>query len=298
VRRASGDKQTGPVVAQPNVQAPQTATMGRVKTQWTGNLSVPEVEAAPAKKSRLPMILGAAILAGGAAAAAAVMATRGGGTAPTPAPGSASGAPPVVSAPATPPTTPTTPVSTPPTPPPPTPPAEVPLAFERTQIRLDSAPSKADVLDPASGKVIGHTPFSFTLPASHKPRQFGLHRGGYVDALVEIVPDRPKIEYTEPLERGAATSRPPVVHHATTPTTPTTPTSSDTPVTRPGEIKPPPGEIKSPPAEIKPPPGEIKPPPGEIKPPPGEIKPPPKRPEDEIELKADPSRAGSGSSTP
>src|ERR1041384_7590102 len=75
VRRASGDKQTGPVVAQPNVQAPQTATMGRVKTQWTGNLSVPEVEVAPVKKSRMPMILGAAILAGGAAAAAAVMAT-------------------------------------------------------------------------------------------------------------------------------------------------------------------------------------------------------------------------------
>ena len=71
VRRASGDKQTGPVVAQPNVQAPQTATMGRVKTQWTGNLSVPEVEVAPVKKSRMPMILGAAILAGGAAAAAA-----------------------------------------------------------------------------------------------------------------------------------------------------------------------------------------------------------------------------------
>src|SRR5262249_23527421 len=134
VRRASGDKQTGPVVAQPNVQAPPTATMGRVKTQWTGNLSVPEVEAAPAQKSRLPLIPGAAPRGGGAAAGAAVRAPRGGRARPR---GSATGPPPLANAPTTP-TAPTTPVSTPPQQPPPAPPRDVPLTFARTQIRLDS----------------------------------------------------------------------------------------------------------------------------------------------------------------
>src|SRR5262249_18694776 len=128
VRRASGDKQTGPVVAQPNVQAPQTATMGRVKTQWTGNLSVPEVEVAPAKKSRLPLTLGGRIPVGGAAAAAAVLAPRGGGGT-APAPGSASGAPPVASS-TTPPTTPTTPIAAPVQPPAQPPlPSDAPLTF-------------------------------------------------------------------------------------------------------------------------------------------------------------------------
>ena len=43
--------------------------MGRVKTQWTGNLSVPEIEAATAaRKSKLPPILGAVIVIGGGAA--------------------------------------------------------------------------------------------------------------------------------------------------------------------------------------------------------------------------------------
>jgi serine/threonine protein kinase len=294
VRHASGDKLTGPVVAQANVQAPpQTATMGRVKTQWTGNLSVPEVEAAiPPKKSKLPMIIGAAVLVGGAAAAAAVLATRGGGSAPAPGPGSASGGP-VAAAPTTP-QSPTAPTAAPPVHTPPAAPALPPLTFERTQIRLDSAPSKAEVRDPASGKVIGHTPFSFTLPASHNPRQFALHRNGYVDALVEIVPDQPKFEYTEKLEHGSAVA--PVVHRAndpahspaatnpTMPTTPATPTGTDVPAVKPDATKP---EARP---EIKP--VEIKP--TETKP--AETKPP--RPDDEIELKADPSRVGSGSATP
>ncbi|MEO7730043.1 MAG: serine/threonine-protein kinase, partial [Kofleriaceae bacterium] len=75
VRRVSGDKLTAPVVAVPNVA--NTATMNRVKTQWTGNLSIPELDAGvPARRSRLPLILGAVVLIGGGAGAAAFFATR------------------------------------------------------------------------------------------------------------------------------------------------------------------------------------------------------------------------------
>ena len=214
VRQASGDKITGPVATQANVPAPPGASGGRVKTQWTGNLSVPEMDpVAPPRKSRLPIFVGAAILAGGAAAAAAVLVTRGG---PPPSSGSASGAPPA-SGPAAVPPGPgpvPPPMPAPPMPPPP-PPRDntAPLTFERARIKLDSEPSHAEVRDPASGTLLGHTPFTFTLPASHTPRQFALHHKDYVDAVVEIVPELDRINYTEPLERGAP-GQPPVVHRA------------------------------------------------------------------------------------
>ncbi|HSR95978.1 MAG TPA: serine/threonine-protein kinase, partial [Kofleriaceae bacterium] len=90
VRRVSGDKATGPVVAQPSVPAPATGPMGRVKTQWTGNLSIPEIDAsAVPRKSKLPLILGAVLLVGGGAIAAFV-ATRGGSAGPVSGTGSAS----------------------------------------------------------------------------------------------------------------------------------------------------------------------------------------------------------------
>jgi serine/threonine-protein kinase len=201
VRRASGDKPTGPVVAQSSVAAPPSATMGRVKTQWTGNLSVPEIEARPpAQKSRLPLILGAIALVGGAAGVAAYLTTRGGGSPAGAATGSSVPAPPTPTAP-TPPTNRTAPVVVPATPP--------PLAFEWSQIRIDSSPTGADVKDLTNGKVIGHTPFSFKLRPSHTPRQFELHRKGYIDAVVEVVPDREKLDSTEKLERGTGRKPPP-----------------------------------------------------------------------------------------
>jgi len=143
VRAASGDKITGPVSTQGNVAAPaSTATLGRVKTQWTGNLSVPEVDAVePPRRSRLPLVIGAALLVGGAAVVSAVLVSRGGSTPSTdtanarPVP-----APPVVQTPAA---LPPPPVSPPPAPPPPV--DTTPLAFERARIRIDSVPSRAEV---------------------------------------------------------------------------------------------------------------------------------------------------------
>jgi hypothetical protein len=296
VRRASGDKATGPVSAQANVAAPGSIT-GRVKTQWTGNLSIPEGEVAAPRRSKLPLLVGAIVLVGGAAAAAAVFATRGG-----PSGGTATGSAPVIAqTPPPPPTHAKAPEATPA--PPARPPAsETKLSFDRAQIKLDSTPSHAEVRD-AKGNVIGHTPLSFILPASHVARQFGLHQKGYIDALVEIVPDQAKREYTQSLERGPSDA-PAVVHRATdSPRTgptnrPTAPTAaSDKVPPPPTPPAPPPTAPPVPPATPKleptgqfptppPKPETTSPPKPETTPPPGPA----------IPLK--PSPIGSGSSTP
>jgi hypothetical protein len=297
VRAASGDKVTGPVTTQGNVAAPAgTATFGRVKTQWTGNLSVPEVDAAqPPRKSRLPLVVGAVLLVGGAAAASAVLVSRGGSTPPTdtantrpvPAP---TAVPPL--APMPPPPAAMPPPPMPPPMPPPPPVDTAPLAFDRARIRIDSVPPRAEVRDPATGTLLGRTPFAFTLPASHVPRQFALHHKDYVDAVVEIKPDREKIEYTEKLERGAP-GQPPVVHPADA-------TRSTRP--RPGtpDVRPPPGPgVPGPQTSPAPPGPPASPGTPEIKPPPRPAPPPPGDDDTVPTLKPfDSSRAGSGSGTP
>jgi hypothetical protein len=104
---------------------------------------------------------------------------------------------------------------------------EAPLRFERTQIRIDSVPSHAEIKDLASGTV-GRTPFSFTVPSSHTARQFRLRHKDYVDAVVELIPDREKIEFTQKLDRGP-TDAPAAVHHETEPG----PTGKPEPTVRP-----------------------------------------------------------------
>ena len=191
VRRVSGDKVTAPVVAQPNVA--NTATMNRVKTQWTGNLSVPELDAsAPPRRSKLPLILGAVVLIGGGAGAAAFFATRAPTSAPPVQPGSGSVG-----------VAPTPAPMTPPPAPPPVQPQEPPaLAFEWSHIRITSVPP-ADVTDLATGKVLGRTPFSVKLHPSRTARQFELRAPSYVATVVELVPDREEIKHHEVLEKGA-----------------------------------------------------------------------------------------------
>jgi hypothetical protein len=173
--------------------------------------------------------------------------------------------------------------------------ADAPLAFERSRIKLDSLPSGAEIRDPATGKSLGHTPLQFTIPASHTARQFELRRKDYVSAIVEIVPELDKIEYTEKLERGAGAAAP-VVHRATAATRPT---ASAPPPATPPATPTAPAVASTPPsppptAEIKPDPAAAKP---EIKEPPAP-KPPtaPSAPSDSdaILLKPDPSRTGAG----
>ncbi len=189
---------TSRVLATPT-PTPAPITGVRQRTQWTGSLSVPQHDesATVRGRSKLPWILGAVIVLGTGAAAAVLLtnraapAARGGG-------GSAiarSGSPTAAVAP--PDAMPT---------PPPQPPSQPPLAAPPVQvtIKLDSKPSRAEIKDVASGRVLGVTPLTFKLPGSHEARQFALSLKGYGSTIVELVPDREKIEYTERLEKGAA----------------------------------------------------------------------------------------------
>jgi eukaryotic-like serine/threonine-protein kinase len=234
VRRASGDKITGPVVARPSVPAPPSAaTVGRVRTHWSGHPSVPEADVAPPRKSKLPMIVAAVVLVAGAAAAGA-LATRGGdapaaqatgsaavpappatqATAPaTPPPPMATGTPAVEpvrtasapAAPAAPQVSATVPV---PSDPRTSPPVGPPLGFERAEIRIDSVPPAAEVRDPATNKVIGYTPVVFEIPASRTSRTYSLHLKDHYAAPVHVVPNRPRYEHTEKLTRMPGTADP------------------------------------------------------------------------------------------
>src|SRR6185503_5658711 len=109
---------TGPVRSRPET--------GRVKTQWTGNLHVPEAaEPPPAqKKSKLPLVIGLVVLVGGGAAAA-VFAMKGSSSSTT-GEGSATavGSAPVVAPVVQP------PVQPPPPPPPPVTKSEIVLASD------------------------------------------------------------------------------------------------------------------------------------------------------------------------
>jgi serine/threonine-protein kinase len=272
VRRASGDKLTGPVVVPPSVQAPPTTQHPtRNKTEWTGNLSIPEIDpGGQARKSKLPIILAAVGLGAAAIAVVAVVASRG---APTPVA--------MPTAPAAPVAAPTIPVPprAPAVPPVAAPVADAPLTFERAQIRLDSAPTGAEVRDLTSNAVIGRTPFSFTVPASRNARRFALHRKDYLDAVVELIPDRPEIKYSEKLERGK--SIPGVAPVVSRPTAPSAPQTPATPALQAPPLQAPPvaptTPAVTPPAPPAPPPAA------------------PAKPDDDCGdppcLKADPSRS-------
>ena len=82
-----------------------------------------------------------------------------------------------------------------------------------------------------TGAVIGHTPLSFSVPASRTAREFVLHRKDYVDAVVELVPDRATATYTEQLRRGASASTRGV--HTLPPATPAHPAPAATAPTAP-----------------------------------------------------------------
>jgi serine/threonine-protein kinase len=229
VREVSGDPppaaRSQPMRAA-NVAAPPTATRAkpptsavtpqrnrpatvdqssRVKTQWTGSLVVPEVAAqdsAPAPaKSKLPLVVGLAVVAIGGGIAAFVATRRPG---PTGDPGGsniASAAPPAGSAVASGAVTP---------PQPPQPPPQPPLP-DLVVITLDSRPQGATVRDLKLDKDLGKTPLKVKLAGSREPRNFAFHLRGYGDTTVEIPLTKETISYTEQLQKGA-TSAIPVVH--------------------------------------------------------------------------------------
>jgi serine/threonine-protein kinase len=263
--------------------SPSGTSPGRIKTEWTGNLRVPESDTGTAPpqtgRSRLPIILGALIVAGGAIAAVVIVSSHSGGAGGGSAlvtPGSGSM---IVQQ--------TQLVQPPAAQPPPAvqpPPAQAaPFTFETSMIQLDSIPSGAEVIDPAVGRIIGHTPLKLKVRASHNARQFELHARNFLDTTVELVPEHETVVHVEKLERGSGhkAASAPVARPAVSGTggAVTTPAADDGPTLKP-EV-PATQEVK--PVEVKP--VEVKPA-AEVKP----AKPAAPADDDVPTLKADPSR--------
>ncbi|HEY0990134.1 MAG TPA: hypothetical protein VGD80_23940, partial [Kofleriaceae bacterium] len=147
------------------------------------------------------------------------------------------------------------------------------------QVRILSAPPKAEVKDLLQNTVIGRTPVTLKLKASRTARQFELHLKGHVDSVIEIVPDRETIQVSEKLERGTGRKEP-------TPAV-TPPGKVELPGT--GSSEPPGIKVPSPPdgtgSAVAPPPA---PPAQPATPPDDDCGDPPC-------LKRDPSRPGGGS---
>jgi serine/threonine-protein kinase len=200
---------------------------GRVKTQWTGNLSVPEVAVEEPRKpgSKLPLILGAVLIVGGGAIAAVF--ALGGKHADPPAP------PPVA-------VVPPTPVQ--PQPPVPPPPPEVKLP-DQVKLTIDTTPHGATVIDLATNKPFpGKTPIQTSVPGQKEPRQYQIAMKGFQTEIVQIRVDKEVVTFSEALTKGTGTT--PVVVHKVEGTG----SGSSAPVTKP-EVVP---EVKPPPVEVKP----------------------------------------------
>jgi serine/threonine protein kinase len=180
----------------------------RVRTQWTGNISVPEETVPPDAKprSKLPLIIGGAVIVlGGAVAAIALL---GGKPAPAPAPVAQTPQQPVQQ-------------TQPPAPPPPTAGSaatvEKPLP-DMVTIQLDSTPKGASVTDATNHVICAKTPCPFTTPGARVARQLVFHLHGYGDAMAELPLDGTMPAYTQALVKGA--SQPIVVRKGDEPTVP------------------------------------------------------------------------------
>jgi serine/threonine protein kinase len=290
--------------------AESAASASRSGTQWTGRPSVPRIDEPPPARSRskLPLVLGAIALAGGLAAGV-VITTRGGfdgggatagsaeaGSAASATDGSGSAAGAVAGSAAaaagsaaagsaiaaagsadTGSATAAAGSSSAPVPPPP---EEAPLP-EKVMVTLDSQPRGAIVKDLVSGVVFGPTPRTFRVTPSHKPRQYLLTLRGHADAQVELVPDREKIEHTEPLEKSGGGGKPGRGK----------PDAGKPDAGKPDSGKPDSGK----PDSGKPDPGKPDPGTPQAKPPGGGTPPPPVDDCPELPcLKSDPTRRGSG----
>ncbi|MGE0548221.1 MAG: serine/threonine-protein kinase [Kofleriaceae bacterium] len=204
VRVASGDpvgRKPGTAVERASsVPAPSQTITRRKRTQWTGNLSVPPKEDGESAKprSKLPLIIGAALLAGGAAVAGMMVVGGKDAAQPAIATGSGSGAEPgsTVSAGSG---------SQPSVTPPIVVDAGAPAVVLPTisAVRIDSVPSGAELTDLTTNERT-KTPAKFKLAGSSTPRRYKLHKRGYIDVVVELTPNQAEVTYIEKLEKGAA----------------------------------------------------------------------------------------------
>ena len=157
--------------------------------------------APPPARSKLPLVIGAAVVVIGGGIAA-FFATRSSGPATHADQGSniASAAPVNPGSAAV--------AVTPPPPPQPPPPPPLP---DMVVITLDSKPQGATVRDLKLDKALGKTPLKVKLAGSREPRDFAFHLHGYSDSTVEIPLTKDTIAYTEQLVKGASTAAP-IVH--------------------------------------------------------------------------------------
>jgi serine/threonine-protein kinase len=175
-----------------------TGTHNRIKTQWTGNLSVPPAEdlAPRPGRSKLVFVLGG-LLVVAAGAVAAVLVMRGGTKSGGAGEGSgsatlgAAGGSQAIAA-----VTPDAAVVEPP---------PLPAPPEWSTITIESTPKGAKVIDLSTKTDLGTTPRTFKLKGSHTPRQFSLALRGYGEVIVELVPNQDKLKHTETLVKGAGT---------------------------------------------------------------------------------------------
>jgi hypothetical protein len=96
-------------------------------------------------------------------------------------------------------------VIAPPPPPPPPPVEQLPVM---ATIAFDSKPQGAQVVDATDGTSYGKTPTSFTLPGSKTARRFKFVLKGYGESVVELVPNRERIDFNQELVKGATKSDP------------------------------------------------------------------------------------------
>ncbi|HEX7700594.1 MAG TPA: serine/threonine-protein kinase [Kofleriaceae bacterium] len=183
---------TGPVSA---VQTVTPEGTGRIKTKWTGNLSVPEALAEEAKsRSKLPLIIGAVVVLG--AGVAIAMVVLGKKTTPV--------EPPIVAGSAG--------SAIAPPPPQPQPPPETPKLPVMVKLTLDTNPHGATVIDLTTNeKFPTLTPITTSIPGQKGTRRFSVALKGYRTEVVELPLDRDPVDYTETLTKGAAGATP-VVH--------------------------------------------------------------------------------------
>ncbi len=218
VRRVCGDPlPTGSTTNMPaqqrttgvtaGVQAPTTTTQSRQRTQWTGNLQVPQEDDKPRAKSKLPLILGAlVVLGGGGAAAFFALNNKSSGTATgsgsdgsaivagTGTDGSARTVAPPDAGAVTPPPAPDAAV------------AVLPPLPERIVFKLSSKPAGAEVTNLATGKKYpGVTPLTMNIKGSHDTISFQIHKSGYGDAIVDVTPDTDGT-FTAQLEKGGSST--------------------------------------------------------------------------------------------
>ncbi len=192
--------------APPSTSPPGMAAVGPtptpapgVKTQWTGQLVVPN-DTTPAHaphRSKAPVFIGAGIVVVGAAIAVALVMKGGGGggsgnngpgssgsgtNVATPGSGSAATVAAVIDAGAAP---------------------EAPLPAE-VIVTIESTPKGAQVFDFDNKALIGTTPVTFHVEPSHHLRHYTVKMGGYSEEVVELVPEKSPIDQQVTLKRGAS----------------------------------------------------------------------------------------------